>query len=285
MRSLLRTLLAMLLASSAAHAADRRFTTSDGVRLHYVEQGSGHTIVLIPGWTMPEWIWDAQIAAFAGHYHVVAFDPRSQGESDVAPSGHEPYRRGQDIAELLAQLPPEPVLLVGWSLGVLDALAYVHEHGDVRLAGLVLVDNSVGEDPAPLSGTPAPRGRHHAPARPMSREAEMRAFVRGMFMATPLPSYVDRLTEAALRTPAWAAAALLAYPVPRSFWHDAFYSTTRPILYVVRPRLAGQAANVALHDPAAETVVVQGVGHALFVEDPGTFNSLLASFIHRRLWR
>ena len=274
---------ALLAGLCAAHAADRRFTTSDGVRLHYIEQGQGDTIVLVPGWTMPAWIWDAQIAAFAARYHVVAFDPRSQGDSDVAPTGHEPYRRGQDIAELLAQLPPEPVLLVGWSLGVLDVLAYVHEHGDARIAGLVLVDNSVGEDPPPAA-VPAPRGRHR-PAVHVSREEAMRSFVRGMFVATPLPSYVDRLTEAALHTPAWAAAALLAYPVPRTFWREALYSTARPVLYIVRPQLTGQAANVALHDPAAETVVMQGVGHALFVEDPSKFNSLLASFIHRRLWR
>ena len=42
-----------------------------------------------------------------------------------------------------------PVLLVGWSLGVLDALAYLHAHGDAAVAGLVLVDNSIGEEPPP----------------------------------------------------------------------------------------------------------------------------------------
>ena len=32
-------------------------------------------------------------------------------------AGYEPGRRGQDIAELIANLEPVPVLLVGWSLG------------------------------------------------------------------------------------------------------------------------------------------------------------------------
>jgi len=32
------------------------------------------------------------------------------------------------------------VLLVGWSLGVLDTLAYLHSHGDAQIAGLVLPD-------------------------------------------------------------------------------------------------------------------------------------------------
>ena len=109
-----------------AAAADRDFLSSDGVRLHYTETGQGHTIVLVPGWTMPAWIWDAQIADFARHFRVIAFDPRGQGDSETAPSGYDAVRRGEDIAELIQRVGPDPVLLVGWSLGVLDALAYVH---------------------------------------------------------------------------------------------------------------------------------------------------------------
>ena len=41
------------------------------------------------------------------------------------PQAMSQRRRSQDIAELIANLAPVPVLLVGWSLGVLDTLAYV----------------------------------------------------------------------------------------------------------------------------------------------------------------
>jgi len=263
-----------------AAAADRWFTTSDGVRLHYIEQGHGHTIVFVPGWTMPAWIWQAQIAAFSRHYRVIAFDPRAQGESEAAREGYDPERRGQDIAELLAVLGPAPVLMVGWSLGVLDSLAYVHAHGDARLAGLVLVDNSVGEDPPPAPS------RHHPDRhlRLASRAARMRWFVRGMFARPVSTAYVDRLTQSCLHTPEDAAEALLNYPVPRSFWKQAVYATARPVLYLVRPRLAGQAENLRLHDPYAESVVLRGVGHAMFVDDPVRFDTLVGDFIHRRIW-
>jgi microsomal epoxide hydrolase len=273
---------ALLLASLTrpAAAADGWFTTSDGVRLHYIEQGSGHPIVLVPGWTMPAWIWAAQIADFSRLYHVVAFDPRSQGDSDIARSGHEPGRRGQDIAELIAHVAAEPVLLVGWSLGVLDSLAYLHADGDARIAGLVLVDNSVGEDPPPPAPRPPPRAARHLP-----RAVTMRAFVRGMFHRPQPPDYVERLTEVCLRTPEYAAEALLSYPVPRTYWKEAVYSTDRPVLYVVTPRLAGQAENLRLHHPAAESVVMQGVGHALFVDDAARFDALVADFVRRRVWR
>ncbi|PYU55403.1 MAG: hypothetical protein DMG56_25300 [Acidobacteria bacterium] len=49
---------------------------------------------------MPAWIGDPQIQYFAGHYHVVALDPRSQGDSDKPLEGNSPERRAQDIKEL-----------------------------------------------------------------------------------------------------------------------------------------------------------------------------------------
>lgn len=228
---------------------------------------------------MPAWIWDAQITDFSRHYRVIAFDPRAQGDSETAPSGYDALRRGQDIAELIQRLGPEPVLLVGWSLGVLDVLAYIHSRGDGRVAGLVLVDNSVGEEPAP-------RPTHHRPNPhpPRTREARMRVFVASMFAHPRTPAYLDRLTASCLRTPQYAAAALLNYDEPRSFWKDAVYATARPVLYLVTPRFAGQAGNLRLHDPYAESVVLRGVGHAMFVDEPARFDALVADFIRRRIW-
>jgi non-heme chloroperoxidase len=227
----------------------RYFVTSDGVRLHYLEAGPprGHTIVFVPGWTMPAWIWQAQISAFAQSYHVVAFDPRGQGDSD-APA-------------------------------VLDSLAYVRAHGDLYLAGLVLVDNSVGEEPPP----PPPGPRRPRPVLP--RDIAMHRFVSGMFQHRPSEAYLDRLTQATLRTPESASRALLAYPGPRTYWREAVYSTRKPVLYVVRPGwLSEQAANLAHNRPGTQIAVFSGAGHALFVDDAGRFNALLAGFLTRTVW-
>ena len=272
-------MLAVLAAPAAAAARDMQFTTSDGVRLHFIEAGDPRqrTIVFVPGWTMPAWIFQPQIAAFARAYHVVALDPRGQGESEIPDTGYNYRRRGQDIAELIEAVGNRPVVLVGWSLGVLDSLAYVAEYGEAQVAGLVLIDNSIGEEPAPVPsrGRPGPR---------LPREERMRRFVRGMFVRNPGAAYLDRLTDDALHTPPAAAAALSNYGVPRSFWRDAVYSVDQPVLYVVRPRFAEQAANLAARDPVAETALFEHAGHALFVDDAPQFNALLADFIRRRVW-
>jgi non-heme chloroperoxidase len=268
------------LAQSGPIAQSRYFSTSDNVRLHYLEAGPrlAHTIVFVPGWTMPAWIWQPQMQAFAQRYHVVAFDPRGQGDSDAPASGYEPGRRGQDIAELITHLEPVPVLLVGWSLGVLDTLAYVREHGDLKVAGLVLVDNSVGEEPPPR---PSP----HRPHPVLPHAIAMHRFVQGMFHHRQSETYLDQLTQATLRTPELASRALLAYPVPRTYWRDALYSTSKPVLYVVRPGwLSEQAANLARNRPGTQIAVFGDAGHALFVDDAARFNTLLGTFLTRTVW-
>jgi non-heme chloroperoxidase len=261
---------------------DRFFVTSDGVRLHYMQAGpaAARTIVFVPGWTMPAWIWAPQIAAFSPFYRVVAFDPRGQGKSQLAATGYTPARRGADIAELIARVGPMPVVIVGWSLGVLDTLAYLHMFGDASVAGLVLVDNSVGEAPAPHPPV------HHGPSsrRPMAHALFMERFVRGMFRQPQPEVYLDRLTAASLRTPEAASRALLAYPVPRDYWREAIYATIKPVLYVVRPGLAGQAANLERNRPNTESVVFAEAGHALFVDEPRRFDALMAGFLRRQVW-
>jgi microsomal epoxide hydrolase len=260
---------------------DHFFLSSDGVRLHYLEAGppTAHTLVFVPGWTMPAWIWMPQILAFSRRYHVVAFDPRGQGDSAVPASGYEPERRGRDVAELIAHLESPPVVVVGWSLGVLDTLASIHVAGDRYLAGLVLVDNSVGEEPPPTYQPVPPRR-----GPPPSHEAAMKQFVRNMFRRPQSPAYLDRLAQAALRTPESARRLLLAYPEPRSYWKEAVYATKVPLLYVVRPRWVAQGENLVRNRPDTEMDIFNDAGHALFVDEPVRFNSVTQRFLQRSVW-
>lgn len=272
-----------LLAASGALAQaprveSRTFTTSDHVRLHYLDAGRGRVILFVPGWSMPAAIWQPQIATLSARWRTVALDPRSQGESEIARSGHEPARRGRDIAEIIARLGADRVVLVGWSLGVLDSLAYLHAYGDRQIAGLVLVDNSVGEGTPPAVSRPGT----FIPNLRRNREPTLRSFVRGMYATPQDPAYLESITRAALRTPLDAQVQLLSYPRPREFWREAVYSTRRPVLYAVRPRFANQAELLQRNHAAATTVVFERAGHALFVDEADRFNALLDDFCTRQ---
>jgi len=153
-------------------------TTSDGVRLHYLEAGKGSALVFVPGWTMPAEIWEAQIEYFAHSHRVIAFDPRSQGDSEKPTEGHYVERRAQDVKELVDQLKLAPAVLVGWSMGVPELLAYVEQFGTSSIRALVLVDGSVGGDPDPER-----TARRWASLKRMqeNRKQATEQFVRGMY--------------------------------------------------------------------------------------------------------
>jgi microsomal epoxide hydrolase len=281
-RTALRFLVAslvLMLPGGAAHGASKFFHTSDGVRLHYLEAGSGRTLVFVPGWSMPAEIWAPQVQHFAARYRVIAFDPRGQGRSAIAADGYTLERRTRDLKELLDALGPQPVALVGWSLGVLEALAYTHEFGDERLAALVLVDNSIGEDPPPVSDpTFLERLRN-------DREATVERFVRRMYRSPQSPPYLEGMTRAALRVPHEASIRLLAYPRPREFWRESLHAVRTPLMYAVTARFRGQAESLKRRRPGAWTEVFENAGHALFVDEAARFNALLAEFLDREVWR
>jgi len=109
----------------------------------------------------------------------------------------------------------------------------------------------------------------------------VRGFVRAMFRTPRTPEYLDGLARAALRTPLQPSIDLLSWNWPRTQWRDALYATTRPVLYVVTPQFAEQAANVARKRPDMTVEVFRDAGHALFVDQPERFNALLDRFLER----
>lgn len=254
----------------------RNFQTSDGVTLSLLEAGKGYAggqipvIVLIPGWSMPAAIWRGQMEVLGRHYHTLALDPRGQGESQIPTEGFTAERRAADLKEFLD--PHSRVLLVGWSLGAIESLQYVYMFGADRLAGMVLVDSSVGEEPAPPpGGTFIQRLRE-------DRDAMIDEFVRAIF-AKPRPNQeIETLVRQAKRLPAEASIAMLNYPFERSHWRGIAHGFRKPLLYVVTPQYEAQAENLKKNRPATQIEVFKNAGHALFVDEPDRFNALIERF-------
>lgn len=253
------------------------FTTSDGVRLNVLETGQGAAgtpvIAFVPGWSMPASLWQPQLLALGAHYSVAALDPRGQGESAIPAGGYTLQRRAEDLREFIARYPR--VLLVAWSLAALEALHYLHRYGDAAIAGLVIVDSSVGEEPAPAR--PAP-GRGFIDGLKRDRFSAVDGFVRDIFRKTKSEAEIIALRDAALRMPAAGAISLFPSEVPRAHWRTVAHNFAKPLLYVVTPQFAAQAGSLKINRPATRVEVFHEAGHALFVDEPGRFNSLLEEF-------
>ncbi|MEM9262813.1 MAG: alpha/beta hydrolase, partial [Pseudomonadota bacterium] len=123
--------------------AGEHVSLSDGTRLYVEQHGSeGVCLVMIPGWAYSCEVFRPALPYLAKNHRVVMYDPRGHGRSSAASDGHNYRQHGDDLAEVLDLLGLHQVVLVGWSLGVYDALSYLQAHGNEGVLGLVLVDES-----------------------------------------------------------------------------------------------------------------------------------------------
>ncbi len=256
--------------------------TSEGVKIHYLEadprtpKGKVAAMLFVPGWTMPADIWEEQIAYFSRTRRVVAMDPRSQGLSSQTREGHYPAARARDIKAVVDQLKLAPVVLVGWSMGVTELLAYVDQFGCDTVASLVLVDNDAGSD---LNAASVKGFFELFQQLQKDRPAATRAFLRIFFKKAGSEKYVDRFTAASLRTPTNTAITLLV----GMLWTDlrpALGKINRPTLVVAAESpYKNQIVDMQKRIPGARLEVFEDVGHALFVDEPDRFNNLLDEFL------
>ncbi|HZD41272.1 MAG TPA: alpha/beta hydrolase, partial [Terriglobales bacterium] len=228
------------------------------------------SIILIPGWSMPAEIWRYQLEGLGQYYHVVALDPRGQGESDAPLCGYTAERRAMDLHELIK--PFAAVLLVGWSLGAIEALQTVHMFGDSRIAGLVLVDSSVGEEPEPSSSEAFRRRLRE------NRQKTLYEFVGAIFRMPQPQAELERLVQSAQRMTVEQSLALLSYPFERTHWRRIVHGFKGPLLYLVTSQYEAQARNLQRNRPGTWCEFFRDAGHALFVDEAARFNRRIAEF-------
>jgi non-heme chloroperoxidase len=255
--------------------------TSDGVSIHYLEAGSGRPIVFIPGWTMPAWIWQRQIDEFSKKYHVIAVDPRSQGESDKPTYGHLPETRARDYKELVDQLGLKHPVLIGWSMGCGELVKYAEQFGTDNVAAFVLVDGYLNDKPSDLfvgiSGW--------MNFLQQDRQKQADGFVRSMFKKPQPEDYLKRIIDSSTQVPADTAALLIYNMVAVKDFSPGLASmaamkTKTPVLFAYQPESQTGADFLKLKlGDKLRLELFQGDGHALFVDDPEKFNHVLQDFL------
>jgi non-heme chloroperoxidase len=285
MRTRLAVVLLCILSVPGVHAQTTTTTksgfikTSDGIRIHYLEAGSGRPVVFIPGWTMPAWIWQKQIDEFSQRYRVIAVDPRSQGESDKPNYGHLPETRSRDYKELVDQLGLKQPVLVGWSMACGELVKYVEQFGTDNVGGLVLVDGFLSDKPSAemflgISGWMNQLQR--------DRQKQAGGFVRTMYKKPQPEDYLKRVADASAQVPADTAVVLIYNNLAIKDFSPGLerVKTGRPVLFMYQPE--SQPTADYLKSKLGDKVQLEkfdGDGHALFVDDPEKFNRVLEAFL------
>lgn len=115
-------------------------TTKDGVEIFYKDWGKGQPIVFHHGWPLSSDDWDAQMLFFLQHgYRVIAMDRRGHGRSSQVSEGHDMNHYAEDAATVVQHLDLRDAIHIGHSTGGGEAARYVAQHGNGRVAKLVLV--------------------------------------------------------------------------------------------------------------------------------------------------
>ncbi len=270
-------LVALSLAHAAVHAPinvkSETFRTSDGVTIHYLDAGSGPTILFIPGWTMAADIFDPQINALSAQFRVISIDPRSQGDSEKASDGNYPARHAQDVKELMDHLNIPSVVLVGWSNGVPDVLSFIDQYGSTNLRGAVLVDGFVDASDAGIQKGMA----SFLEAFQTNRKQFTDQFVRGMYATKQSEEYIQHVEDEALKTPTNSAITELYNVLAKGDFTPALAKMDKPVLYICESRMEAQGKILQSKLPSARVEIMKAA-HAMFVDDPEHFNQLVTDF-------
>lgn len=129
----------VLLGLCAAARADE--FDSDGVKIHYIDEGKGDPVVLVHGFASSiklNWELPGVVGLLSKSYRVIALDCRGFGQSDK-PEGEENYgvKMVDDVIRLMDHLEVKKAHIVGYSMGGIIAMKFVAAHAD-RVTSVVL---------------------------------------------------------------------------------------------------------------------------------------------------
>ncbi|MBS1791442.1 MAG: alpha/beta hydrolase [Acidobacteria bacterium] len=274
---------------------NKAFTTSDQVRLNYLEEGSGNPLVMIPGWSQTAEQWKPQIEELSTTYRCLALDMRGHGDSDKPDYGYSVYRLAKDVHEFLTQNNLSNVTLMGHSMGCSIIWAYWELFGADRLSRLVLVDEAPfitlnsswsSEELAAAGGilpSEAVTELCNAISGP-DGEAARANLISGMLTAQCPDDLKQWILACNTRLPRRQAAALL-YNHCHQDWRNIIPRIDIPTLVIGgRVSLVPWTAVewIAQQIPGARLEIFEadeGGQHFLLMENPQKFNRLVAEFI------
>jgi non-heme chloroperoxidase len=289
---------AIALSASSLFAAESKegfFTTSDGVRLHYIEAGSGDVLVMIPGWSQTAAQFKHQIAGLSDRYRVIAIDMRGHGESDKPNYGYRIHRLSADVHEFIIANNLKHVTLSGHSMGCSVIWGYWELFGRDRVNKLILIDQMPMITANPIwseaektdAGAILDKESLYSVTNSLAGPEGVKTtegFITGMFNKTYSRDELNWVIAQNLKMPRPYAARLL-YDHATNDWRDVI-----PMIDIPTLVFGGKASLVPWKSqvwigqqiPGARTEIFEteeGGNHFMFMENPEKFNRIVKEFM------
>ena len=251
------------------------YVSANGIRIHFLTGGHGHSIVLLHGLTDWARVWEPAAERLFGR--LIVPDLRGHGLSEKPASGYALSNLATDVAMLIEQLGDVPATLIGHSVGAVIAL-YTATTYVSSIQGIVLVDPPLRWQRAQAEGF-------------LTQMAELRGL-----------DYPKLLAAYASRHPGWSEMDLylrvqglirFSLRCGRGLLIENRDHSLEPLLTTVRcpaliiageQRLGGslnaeevkQAGGLL---PRGEAIMIPGAGHSVYRDQPDGFWRSVQDFL------
>jgi pimeloyl-ACP methyl ester carboxylesterase len=267
-------------------------TTTDGVKLFYIETGSGFPVIFIHEFAGDYRSYEWQLHHFSRQYRCIACNARGYPPSDVPNdlTAYSQERARDDIRDLLDALKIEQAHIVGVSMGGFAALHFGLMYPE-RARSLVLGGTGYGANPSSraqfqndaeqaaimfetIDMRAAARSHADGPGRQQLRSKDPLAFAE----------FVANLSE---HSPIGSAMTLRGVQKRRPSLYDLADQMKKMVVPVMV--IAGDEDEPCVEPalfmkrtiPSAGLTIFPRTGHALNVEEASSFNRIVDDFFHQ----
>ncbi|MFG1920307.1 alpha/beta fold hydrolase [Cryptosporangium sp. NPDC048952] len=286
---------------------ERTVRSADGTAIHVAEYGppDAPTVVLAHGWTLAIGFYTNQIRALSRDLHVVAYNLRGHGGSDVPGKGQfTTDALADDLAAVLRAAVPDgtKAVVVGHSMGAMSLVAMAAKHRAVlreKVAAAVLANTGVTDLVTSSLLQPGPDGLRRLTA-PLGRaliSATLPLGSRPTAATMPLIRYLALPPHAPTEQVAFCAHVILETPRTVRGGFGATLGnldlrTAVPHLDVPATVVTGEldlltppklGRRLAEDLPQARLVEVDGVGHMTPIEAPDVLEREIRALVDAHL--
>lgn len=247
-------------------------TSVDGVSIHYQTAGDGPIpIVFVHGWSCDRSYWSEQLDHFAAGHRVVALDLGGHGDSGLNRETWTMSAFGADVAAVVEVLDLERAVLVGHSMGGAVVAEAAKQLAD-RLIGLVVVDNFQNLDesmtPSEIEETLQPWVEDFV--------GVTQRVVRTMFVPTSDSALIEHIVDDMSSGPPEVGVGA-ARDYFRWFGENPLEGIGVPVVVINSD--VGPTNTEPFERYGLELILMSDVGHFVMMEDPETFNRILAEVL------
>lgn len=256
--------------------------SADGIPIQYEVHGNGDpALVFVHGWTCDRTYWDAQVPHFSEQHLVVTIDLAGHGESGLGREVWSVTAFGQDVAAVVEALDLEEIVLVGHSMGGPVAVEAARLLAD-RVKVIVGADTFYDVGASSYSEEDEEELEAFFQLFRTDFSETMREMVRGgMFVPTSDSTLINWIVEdMSSAQPEVGIGALEGmFSWTRDEVTDALGELGVPIRLINSDYVPTNIDAGREYASSFDAVLMSGVGHFVMMEDPETFNRLLADIV------